>query len=401
MSERWTDLRRNAGLIWLGIFSCPRCAGYSPKLSQEDFISKAVSVHGNRYTYGKVQYISSHKKVIITCPTHGDYKQTPGSHFRGSGCPRCGGTRKRTQEEFILKAKSIHGNRYSYSNTIYLTNNKKVSITCPQHGDFLQSPTHHLAGKGCPKCATFKRADKLRLPLEDFIKKAKQIHGPKYCYDKVNYRDKRTKVIITCPSHGDFAQTPDSHVSGKSGCPQCGGYARLTLADFISKAKSVHGDKYSYEKTVFNTVHHLVTITCPFHGDFEQLAHKHLEGHGCRRCRMPRGERDIELFLKENNINYEYQYSPEGLRSKQKLFYDFSIKINEHMGLIEYHGAQHYKPISFGGGVSDHAGNLTRDGIKERYAITNKIPLLVISYKDHNRIPALLENFIEQMKKPG
>jgi len=114
---------------------------------------------------------------------------------------------------------------------------------------------------------------------------------------------------------------------------------------------------------------------------------------------MPRGERDIELFLKKNNISYEYQYSPEGLRSKQKLSYDFRIKINERIGLIEYQGIQHYKPITFGGGASDYEGGLERDRIKAEYAEKNNIPFLVIPHERFDRMNDLLADFIGKMRK--
>jgi hypothetical protein len=115
---------------------------------------------------------------------------------------------------------------------------------------------------------------------------------------------------------------------------------------------------------------------------------------------MPRGEHEIEVYLRKNKISYEYQYSPPGLRFKQPLSYDFSITVGERMGLIEYHGEQHYKPVNFGGGLSDHKGNVTRDSIKERYAIAHAIPLLIISHKDYDRISAIMAHFVDDMQNP-
>ena len=160
-----------------------------------------------------------------------------------------------------------------------------------------------------------------------------------------------------------------------------------------------HGDKYSYKKTTYKTMHDKVTITCRFHGDFQQSAGQHLKGQGCKRCRMPRGESVIEAYLKENGIEYEWQYSPDGLSMKRKLYYDFCIRINGHIGLIEYHGVQHYKPIAFGGGASDYEGGLERDRVKTEYAKENKIPFLVISHESFERINDLLTDFIDKMRK--
>ena len=93
-------------------------------------------------------------------------------------------------------------------------------ITCPIHGDFPQTPTNHLNGNGCPRC----KADRLKelnaSTLEEFIEKANKIHNGKYDYTKSKYINNKTDLIITCPKHGDFPQTPQNHLSGK-GCPYC------------------------------------------------------------------------------------------------------------------------------------------------------------------------------------
>ena len=125
-----------------------------------------------------------------------------------------------TPHEFIKKAKSIHGDRYDYSRIKYVYATEKVSITCKEHGLFLQSPLNHLKGQGCPKCARNLISDRNRASVGHFINKANNIHNNKYNYDKVDYKNARTKVIITCIHHGDFKQTPNNHLRG-NGCPRC------------------------------------------------------------------------------------------------------------------------------------------------------------------------------------
>ena len=130
---------------------------YKPTSSTEEFIRKAKQVHGDLYNYDKVDYVRSNEKVIITCPKHGDFLQTPSDHLKGRGCPICGKEkkaegRKKTQQEFIDQANKVHRNKFDYSKTNYTFSNEKVIITCPKHGDFLQTPNDHLAGRGCPKC---------------------------------------------------------------------------------------------------------------------------------------------------------------------------------------------------------------------------------------------------------
>lgn len=374
-------------------YGCPRCAG---RHTTETFISEAKSKHCEKYSYLKVNYVNGQTKVCITCPQHGDFFQDPGSHLSGNGCPRCAG-RIVTQDEFIAKAKSIHGDLYSYLKVAYVNSRIPVLIACSKHGDFRQTPTSHLSGHGCPKCARLQQADANRLSPKDFFAKARKVHGAKYAYDKALYLDSRTKIVITCKMHGDFKQAPDMHLSGH-GCPRCAGKL-IDTKTFVDRANKVHGNKYSYEKTIFKTMHNKVTITCKFHGDFLQSAGHHLQGQGCKRCRMPRGESVIEAYLKENGIDYEWQYSPAGLPTKRKLYYDFCVKINGRIGLIEYHGVQHYKPITFGGGASDHEGGGERDRVKEAFAKENKIPFLVISHENFDQINDALADFIDKMHK--
>lgn len=127
-------------------------------MTTQDFITKAKAIHGNCYDYSKVVYIDMKTKVIIECPTHGVFMQTPNGHIHTkSGCPKCGKiTAKKaittTKETFIDKSGKIHNNLYDYSKVVYVNSKTKVTIKCPYHGDFEQLPTHHVRGVGCPKC---------------------------------------------------------------------------------------------------------------------------------------------------------------------------------------------------------------------------------------------------------
>ncbi len=122
------------------------------KLTTKEFIRKARAVHGDKYDYSKVVYVGAKSKVIITCPTHGDFEQIPTSHLGGSGCPRCSGNVKSSTEEFIEKVRVVHNDKYDYSKVEYVSARKKVIITCPTHGDFEQRPKDHLWGQDCPRC---------------------------------------------------------------------------------------------------------------------------------------------------------------------------------------------------------------------------------------------------------
>jgi superfamily II DNA or RNA helicase len=181
----------------------------------KEFIAKAKAVHGDKYDYSKVKYVNCSTKVTIICPKHGEFEQTPKKHLLGQGCPDCSGRKRLTTEEFIAKAKAVHGDKFDYSKVKYVNSETKVTIVCPIHGEFEQTPVSHLSGNGCSLCSRKKKHT-----LDRFIEMANKIHGDKYDYTKVNYVNNKTKVTIICPKHGEFEQTPQNHLKGK-GCSCC------------------------------------------------------------------------------------------------------------------------------------------------------------------------------------
>jgi hypothetical protein len=195
----------------------------SRKLTTDEFIVKAKTIHGEKYDYSKVEYIGSRDKVIIICKIHGEFIQTSDTHIRGSGCPHCISHVKGSTDSFIKKAILIHREKYDYSKTNYTITKDKVIIICKTHGEFTQTPNNHLMGSGCPQCVpNFKKT------AEQFILKANKIHDKKYDYSKVEYVVSHSKVTIICKTHGEFTQTPSSHLWGR-GCPQCGDLKKLVV----------------------------------------------------------------------------------------------------------------------------------------------------------------------------
>ena len=147
---------------------CPRCN----EMTTEKFIEKAKRVHGDKYDYSKVEYTNSYTKVKIICHEHGDFLQKPNNHLQGNDCPRC---KEMTTEKFIEKSKKIHENKYIYSKVNYTNTNTKVTIICPEHGEFLQVPYSHLQGNGCPRCNESKGEKQVeKLLTEQNIKYEKQ-----------------------------------------------------------------------------------------------------------------------------------------------------------------------------------------------------------------------------------
>ena len=127
---------------------------------------------------------------------------------------------KLSKDEFVKRAEEVHGNKYDYSKVEYVNKHTKICIICHEHGEFWQSPNNHLAGNGCRKCWLKRNLTSKLSNTEVFINKAKQIHGNKYDYSKTIYEHSLKKVCIICPEHGEFWQTPNSHLNGQ-GCPIC------------------------------------------------------------------------------------------------------------------------------------------------------------------------------------
>lgn len=125
-----------------------------------------------------------------------------------------------TKEDFIKKAKSIHGNKYDYEKVVYKNSKTKVIIICHKHGEFQQTPNDHQIGRGCKKCGIEQSANKRKMSMETFIERSKKAHGDKYDYSLVVYEGQYKKVNIVCPNHGIFTQMPKKHWI--YGCKKCG-----------------------------------------------------------------------------------------------------------------------------------------------------------------------------------
>lgn len=179
---------------------------------------------------------------------------------------------------FLKKSKNVHKNRYDYSLVDYKNAHTKVNIKCKIHGIFKQSLNAHISGEGCPSCSGNKK-----IGNEDFIKRCNKKFDNLYDYSLVDYVNNRTNIKIICKKHGEFEQTPETHLKGK-GCPSCLGVGKKTTGDFIKNSLSIHGDKYDYSNSNYTGIFNKVKIICKNHGEFEQIAKNHLNGQGCREC---------------------------------------------------------------------------------------------------------------------
>ena len=363
-------------------FNCPKCgkesASKKTKMGNDSFKERAFDVHGNKYDYSKVNYKNSQTPVTIICPIHGEFNQSPLSHLnQKAGCPKCS-RRYMDTDFFIETSKKLHKDKFDYSLVDYKDNKTPVTIICPIHGEFNQVPNYHLTGNGCPKCG-----GSINLDTETFINRSKEKHGDKYDYSKVVYKNGQTPVTIICPIHGEFKQKPHKHMVGQ-GCSECGkGINKYDTNKFIELSKEKHGDKYSYEKTNYTGSLDYVTVTCPKHGDFSQIAIEHRRGSGCPRCLESKGEALIGKLLHSMEIQFVRQKKFEDCKGLNKVIcrrLPFDFYLPKYNTIIEYDGKQHYEPIDIFGGDEGYERIKLYDEIKNKYCEDNGIKMIRIPY---------------------
>ena len=308
---------------------------------------------------------------------------------------------KLTQDEFLKRAKEVHGDKYDYSLALYTGCKNKLKIICKKCGVvFEQAADNHIRNRGCPNCKFdlmwSKRKD--RQTKETFIEKSNLIHKNKYNYSLVEWKTVDDKVKIICNECGNvFEQVAYQHLVGH-GCPNCAtnknsSKRRLTQDEFLKRAKEVHGDKYDYSITEYKGRNKKIKIICKnCNKIFEQNAGNHLCGRGCPNCRASIGEEIIKNYLEKNNIAFTKQKTYKELFTKKancKLKYDFYLP--EYNLLIEYNGRQHYEWVkTFNKTYKDLLYSRHRDWLKRKYARDNNINFLAIPYWELDNIEKIL-----------
>ena len=241
--------------------------------------------------------------------------------------------RRLNTKEFIEKSKKIHNNMYDYSLVKYENNHTKVKIVCKKHGLLDIFPSNHLSGTGCKKCSI----DRTKLGLKNFIENAKIVHGNKYDYSLVEYKNNSTKIKIVCKNcENIFEQKPNNHIIAKSGCPKCshknGGLKNtLTQQDFLKSAIKIHSNKYDYSLVEYKNSKSKVKIICKIHGIFEQTPNSHVsQKQGCPKCKSSKGEKIIREWLIKNNIKFEEQKKFNDCRGRRRpLPFDSCVFIDD------------------------------------------------------------------------
>lgn len=188
------------------------------KLTTDEFIAKAILARGHKYDYSKVTYINAKTPVTVICKIHGEFDIIPNNHLSKSGCPKCGiekqGQMSRlTQEKFLERTISVHGDKYDYSKTVYTRHCDKITVICKIHGEFSVTANNHLKGVGCKKCTYEKVSMDKSFDVETLNKLKSD--------DTVTISSMTGKsMIIDCKTHGKV-KTSKYRYGNKIICPKC------------------------------------------------------------------------------------------------------------------------------------------------------------------------------------
>lgn len=278
-------------------------------MTKEEFIEKARKVHGEKFDYSKVELTRVKDKVIIVCPKHGEFTQEANSHLQGRGCAYCSG-RKFHLGDYIEKANKVWNGKYDYSKFEWKGMNTPVCIICPEHGEFWQLPNNHLKGEcGCLECLGKPKDFEKISSLEVLKKKSIEKFGNKFDFSKSEWKGSREKICIICPEHGEFWTLPRQFILNKMGCPKCNKLLRYTQEEFINICKKNHKTNYDYSETVYTKSTDKITVICPKHGAFRMRASVFKSGRGCQECASENKKLTTEEFIYRSKIVHGDKYN--------------------------------------------------------------------------------------------
>lgn len=297
----------------------------------EQFVEKARKKHGDRYDYSNVVYTHSMSLVVITCQQHGAFNIVASAHLSGKGCTVCGrNATKGTTEEFVAQSRALYGDRFDYTNTHYNTLRTKVTVRCRVHGPFSTLPFNHLRGNGgCRACSGNKPLD-----TTSFKARIEKLHGDKYDLSKVVYTSARNRVVVGCRVHGDYEVVASEFLKGSGCVKCVHARNTLTTEQFVEKAKAIHGELYDYSKVRYVYSDQKVEIICKEHGGFLQTPSSHLMGNHCSACRsvvsraetkwldslgVAKHERQVRLRMASGKL-----YSVDAYVKAKNMVYEFN-----------------------------------------------------------------------------
>lgn len=305
-----------------------------------NWVSLAIQLHGNKYDYSKVEFINSKTPVTVICKIHGAWQCQPSLHVSRKhkrGCPVCGGSQKKTTEQFVQEATAKHGGAYDYSQVSYVNSHTNVKIICKVHGSFNQSPTSHLSGRGCPDCSKLKSLITERENSLVSIKKRlleKTLGSVQIIADtftKIN-----AKATFVCEKHGEFTRIVNTALYNPNTCIHCfkesnSSNIREQIDVELNLDKKLT-DGITYEPFVYvGSKKTLIKFNCSIHGGWTVLYGTTVKnGINCPKCvhasAMPKRNASIRAkYLEKNNFYWEKYLAK--FKAQHGETYDYSLAL--------------------------------------------------------------------------
>ena len=279
---------------------CPKCGQSNrTKLGASKILDRLREVHGETYNFEIPEDAVRQTKIKYVCSKHGSKFAKIDALLQGKGCRDCAvearaANRTLTTAEWIKRARKVHGERYSYDKSKYVTGKTKLIVTCKEHGDFEINPSNHVSLKrGCKVCSggSFLNADnsKKRLTQKQFLFKANEVAPENLDFTKSVYKDTRTNVTVTCKIHGDFLIRPGNLFQGGN-CRHCsadlaGKKHRVSKKQLVQRLKDKFGDLYEIDADSLTQATSKARLKCASHGWFEGVIGNLINSSGCPRCK--------------------------------------------------------------------------------------------------------------------
>lgn len=375
---------------------CPKCAKKN-RWTLESFTHRAQEIHGNKFNYVMItkQHINGKdSKVPIKCKSCNHiWECSIANHINNKrGCPKCNNRLRWTYDRFILEARAIHDDNYTYhlTPTEHITVTTHIKTTC-HRCLYVWLPTvkNHIQEKsGCPQCGGVAHWN-----YDRFIMKANDLHGDKYDYSMVPHditgaHSLLTVICKTCDYR--WQVSIDGHINAKSGCPNCVNLARWTYNELMSTVGEIHGNKYNYteilpEHITSNTAKFPVTCNKCQYKWFTNISHHITRRQGCPTCNVSRGESACAQYFNNKQIPYDAQWVIRSLPNRR---YDFMFVYEGIKYILEFDGRQHFEYVEFiHRSTEEFLAKQSIDVLKTQSAINEGYHVIRIDHTQLDNIP--------------
>lgn len=354
------------------------------KLTTEEFITKAKAVHGDKFDYSLVEYVNGKSTIKLICPKHGVFDKLADKHLSGQGCQKCATIRNALSQDIVIKQ----------FQTVHTGSKFDYSLVSYTYDNTKVKIICNTCNKMFEQTPSAHKQGQgcpycigKHLTLDGVVNRFIKIHGNKFDYSEVKYVKNSQKVKIicnTCNKH--FLTSPSNHY--KYGCPHCVNRYR-TPEEFVNQCIEIHDNKYNYSETEYVNAKHKVKVYCNTCNDYFYIRPSHhLNNVGCASCAGSKGEHTIKNILQDLNFKYVQEKRFNDCVYKRPLPFDFYIpSLNV---CIEYDGQHHFKCVEFFG-ESHYNDTQIRDDIKTQYCVDNNIQLIRIPYWEFNNIEEILK----------